>query len=166
MPDNEIVNLMEQVFHARREVWEAAVEGLRAFDREAFLTTVRDLLQTDDLRLWKKAAYAVAKIQPETATGLLLPYLSDSDPEKRYHIAGLLGDYGTLEAVELLMQILKNDPDADVRHLTAHSLGKLGDKRAVALLQWVKENDKGEDYEGRPIAEMAGKAIERIMRGT
>lgn len=161
---DEFISLVRQVGHGRRDVSEAALAALSVLDRQAYLEAIRNLLSErgDDLQLWRMASYSVAKIHREAAPELLIPFLGDENPHKRWHIVGLLGDSGSRQAVEPLMQVVENDPDPDIRHLAAFSLGKLGDKRALDVLQWVMENDLGEDYESRPVAGAAREAIERI----
>ncbi|MBI1259816.1 MAG: hypothetical protein GC204_20300 [Chloroflexi bacterium] len=170
MPNSkhDVESLIRQLYQANRDQREQLLETLSGvIDRAECLSALGELLSAsaDDQILWANAAYAVAKIDSTAATALLTPFLSDDRPERRYHVAGLLGDYGTLAAVEPLMQALKNDLDADVRHLSAFSLGKLGDTRAIELLEWVQANDTGVDFDGHTISGTAGDAIERILTG-
>jgi len=64
--------------------------------------------------------------------------------------------------IPALCQVLASDKDSDVRFIAAQSLGKVGDASAIPALEYAADHDIGTDYEGRPISDEAGKAIELI----
>jgi HEAT repeat protein len=88
--------------------------------------------------------------------------LQDPDDDLRGFLCQELGAYGRPEAVPLLVDTLQNDPDATNRTWAAWGLGNIGDPAAVPALGLAMRSDLGEDYEGRPVKEIAAEAIRRI----
>lgn len=79
---------------------------------------------------------------------------------------GQLGERANAKCVGLLCDVLLNDEDADVRFCAARALAEVGDESALPTLRYAETNDKGEDYEGRPISEVAREAVEAILART
>jgi HEAT repeat protein len=90
--------------------------------------------------------------------------IHDEDDDVRGFLCMELGAYKRREAVPLLVDALLNDPDATNRTWAAWGLGNIGDPSALPTLKLAMQNDLGEDYEGRPVKEIAAEAIRRITQ--
>ena len=64
--------------------------------------------------------------------------------------------------IPTLCAVLLGDNDSDVRFIASRLLGNIGDISAIHALGYAADHDIGSDYEGRPIADEARKAIEQI----
>jgi beta-lactamase regulating signal transducer with metallopeptidase domain len=79
---------------------------------------------------------------PKRRTEALTTLLLDSpDPAERRHAATALGDFGDAEALQALIEALR-DRDDSVREHVATALGQIGDKRAVAPLSDLLRSDR------------------------
>jgi HEAT repeat protein len=98
---------------------------------------IANLLTRGDGRLRARAAWALARIDPERTTEcveLLLKSVGDADARTRRLAHQALGALGpaTPEVVPALIQALR-DPDCDVRCAAAGSLGEIGPPAREAL---------------------------------
>jgi hypothetical protein len=64
-------------------------------------------------------------------------------------------------AVQALCAALLSDEDPDVRFAAAEALGEVGDATALEALERAAQRDTRENFESRPIAEVARTSIER-----
>jgi HEAT repeat-containing taxis protein len=156
-----VIKLLEQ-FHPFSDLGISGVQArLSEFDRSYLFGIFQEILLTNP-HMRKVTTGAMVRIDSQSATPLLLPLLNDPDSDLRYHLCGLLGQYGDSSVVEALVTML-HDSDPNVRLIAAFSLGKVGDENALSALRWTEENDTGTDYEGRPIHLMATEAIRAII---
>ncbi len=77
----------------------------------------------------------------EPALDPLLEALGDVDAERRRHAAWALGHMGNEQAVEPLLELLKDDSDSAVQGAAAWALGRLRDPRALEPLLAMVEAD-------------------------
>jgi HEAT repeat protein len=121
---------------------EEAAAALVAIGSRAFDALARAL----DQPYWitrRNAAWALGALDDPRAVKLLLPALSDSEPDVRAQAAWALGALDAPAASEKLAATLK-DPDARVRQQSAWALGAIGDSRATpVLITALKDSDAG-----------------------
>ena len=108
------------------------------------------------------AAHVVMRMIPGSAFDLLVPLLKKPRSGLRWWICGLLMTSGDRRAVTALIEVLQTDEDPGVRLVATNGLGEFRDPAALPALRQAAENDKGEDWEGRTVADAARDAIERI----
>lgn len=100
------------------------------------------LLDSSDPDLQWKAADALGTFG-EPASTPLIKILNYPKMHVRLGAIEALGDIRSKNAVEPLIEKLKNDPDNEVRWVAALSLGQIGDMRAVpALVEALKDPDR------------------------
>ena len=88
----------------------------------------------------------------------LLEDLQTSNSEKvRYNAARVLGEMGDVNAVEPLINVLKNDKNGSVRLYAARALGELGDCQATLPLIESLREDRNVDVRVR-----AARALGRL----
>lgn len=74
----------------------------------------------------------------------MIKQLKDENPKKRAEAAQKLGDSKSNEAVQPLVEVLKQDSDQRVRIVAATSLLKLGDKNLIPSLESIKDQEGNE----------------------
>jgi len=128
------------------KVASALIDGLRDADAEYRCTIASVFLRVD---------FAMA-IQHVPAL------LHDEDGGVQGFLCMELGAHRRSEAVPHLVDVLSRDPEGTHRFLAAWALGNIGDPAGLPALRQAMQNDEGVDYEGRPVKEVAAKAIRRI----
>jgi HEAT repeat protein len=108
------------------------------------------LLSDGDQRVREVAAWAL-KAMDETIENALIAELRDSDWEKRFKAAQMLGGLKGAKTVPYLIELLR-DTEARVRRQAALSLGRIGDSRAVEAL---KSSLEDKDAQVRKAAQWA-----------
>lgn len=159
----QVRRLFEKLHTSDRAGRDALINELRKLDRPLLLSVLAEMLPDPDDEARCDTAEALLRIDPEAGVPLVLPLLEAPQDFVRWHVCGLLHDFGDERAVEPLTKVILNDPDGDVRHIACYALGKIGASRALPALQWVQQNDRGTDYEGDPVSRMAEEAIESIL---
>lgn len=100
------------------------------------------LLDSRDPDLQWKAADALGTMG-ERARGPLHTILQYPKMHVRLGAIEALGDIGSPDSVEPVVERLRHDPDNEVRWVAALSLGQIGDPRAVpALVEALKDPDR------------------------
>jgi HEAT repeat protein len=115
-----------------------------------------------DLDLCCDAAEAIMRIDRLSGIALILPLLKNPDAGVHWWICGLLSSVNDGSATNSLSEVLLNDPESFVRLAAAFALGGTGDAVALPALAQAAQTDKGEDWEGRTVADAARKAIAKI----
>ncbi|GBC77852.1 Phycocyanobilin lyase subunit alpha [bacterium HR08] len=113
--------------------------------------------EDEDLGVQLAAVRALAQIADARAAPILCRWLGEKRliPEIRQQIARALGEIGSAEAVEPLIQALR-DEDWWVRTAAAKALGQIGDARAVEpLIQALRDK-------GKWVRTAAAKALGQI----
>lgn len=103
------------------------------------------------------------KKQPKKSFDELLVDLRTSNSEKvRYNAARILGEIGDSNAVEPLIDVLKNDRNGSVRLYAARALGELGEVSATMPLIESLREDRNVDVRvraARALGRLGGKEV-------
>jgi HEAT repeat protein len=136
---------------------------LQSLDRQWVIGVLTTLLADPDPEMRCDAAEALVRIDPKCALDVILPLLNDPVSSVRWHICGLLHDFGDERASAHLVKVLLEDPEGDVRLLAAAALGNVGNHTVIPALRQAQQFDDGIDYEGRRVRDMAAEAIDSIL---
>ena len=143
--------------------FERNIRELGLMDRQSVLDVLGALVAQDpNPEIRGNASTCLLKLAGPSALQLVLPLLDHPDQSLRWHVCGLLHDFGDKTVVPYLTNVLLEDPEPGVRIVAAWALEKHGNLSALPALQHAAENDKGADWEGRTVADAARQAIERI----
>lgn len=160
--DVEIVESHLKQLHPYSDLGvEGAYARLMEFEKYYLFEIFAEIILAHE-SLRKVTAKAILHIDAQQGLPLVLPLLEDKNSDIRIHICGLLSQFGDERAIPYRIEML-NDEDPNVRYTTTFALGKIGSKEVISILQSVKQNDTGTDYEGRPIGDMASRAIQNII---
>jgi HEAT repeat protein len=155
--------LLKTMYHEFDEdVREAALGKWERIDKSALRLELNKLLNDDDGDIRCDAATALLEMAAGGNLPQVLPLLSDGDKDVRWHICGLLMDFGDSRAEDSLANLLLHDPIADVRFIAASALGKCGTEASIAALESASSNDSGVDREGRSIKDECAESIRMI----
>lgn len=113
-------------------VQQAAMDALMAFEDESAVYMVLPLLSDQRVHVRNMSREILEKIGGH-GIGLFGFYIKDEDEDVRKMIADILGNIRRPEAVNFLVEMLK-DPCSNVRSSAAEGLGKIGDSTAVEPL--------------------------------
>ena len=148
------------------KAFNAARQALEHLPKERAVTILEDLAKESKANLRSRAITELGRISKERCEPLTIRFLSDKDPLVRVSAVYSVGKLEMTSGVPLLIDMLQNDPDDVVRSWTATVLGQLGTESALAALRVAASHDRGTDHEGRPIREIAVKAISKIEERT
>lgn len=157
---NSLLVELHSVDSTRRD---SIVRELQKQDWETVVSILRNLLNNPDSDVRADAAEAALRIDPYQSIDIVLPLLNESDSTMRWHICGLLHDFGDKRAARVLVKILLEDSDGDVRWMAAWALGEIGDDTALSALHQAAEDDDGTDHEGRRVCDVAAESIREIL---
>jgi HEAT repeat protein len=144
---------------------ERAVAELRALERESLFRSLAKLLSQPDTDIHCNACLAAVLTDQASGIDLVLPLLKDRDSDVRWHVCGLLHDFGDHRAIQPLIERLHADPDPLVRGTAAYALGGIGDPSAIPALQAAELEDHEVDPQGFTPSYSAKQALEEISRG-
>lgn len=143
--------------------FESSIRELGLMDRQSVLDVLGGLIVEDpNPEIRGNASTCLLKLAGASAVPQVLPLLDHPDQSLRWHVCGLLHDFGDERAVPNLAKVLLEDPEPKVRIVAAWALEKHGDLRALPALHHAADTDTGADWEGRTVADAARGAIERI----
>ena len=124
---------------------------------------MRDIFEREsNAKVRGRAFYAILTIQGFDRVQFLLDLFEGSSIDWQIAYYEELSRFHDSRAIAKLCNILLEDSDPDMRYTAAESLAEIGDSTAIAALEYAQANDSGTDYEGFPIADMAGEALQRI----
>ncbi|WP_075207586.1 HEAT repeat domain-containing protein [Archangium violaceum] len=118
----------------------------------SLLQHVLDELKDPDPRKRIFALDKIARINPDNALEIILPFLSDSHGDVRVEAAFNLGEIANPAAVPHLLTTIKNDSDDTVR---AEAIGALESYRSSEILQCLLEEVRRVKRSRRPRQEVA-----------
>jgi hypothetical protein len=118
--------------------------------------------QESDLDTKSRAYHGILALEHFDRVQFLLDMLESSSVDWYFAYCKDLAFFHDRRAMAKLCNILLEDPEPDLRYVAAESLAEMGDTTAIAALEYAQHNDTGCDFEGFPIAEMAGQAIQKI----
>ena len=166
--DRRAVPALISLLQDHETVWSAAQDAAYALGEIGDGRAVEPLIDLlDEPFVAGRAIEALEKIgDPRMVEPLIRVFVERPEAS----IATVLGRLGDKRSVEPLIEALKS-PNPSIRFYAARALGKLGDKRALAALVWSVENDREpirdrRSIRGKSVSDAAGKAIERIERGS
>lgn len=130
---SEIQPLLDGLVSSDAASREQAHSDLLAMRFNATEPLVAALATKDDRYRWK-ILMILSEIADRRAAAGVIACLRSSSPAIRIAAAQFLGDIGAAEAVDPLIDILKNNFNDQAAVWVIQALGKLADKRAVPLL--------------------------------
>jgi HEAT repeat protein len=163
MPPIDVTPLLQSLHAYSRSERDEVVEYFRALDRDAVLSALKTVLASSDLDARGDAAEAILRIDRRAGLDLVIPLLRDPDAITRWHVSGLMHDFGDERATDELVHLLLEDGDADVRLTAAYALEEIGDARAMAALQHAVAFDDGHGKHGHSVRRAAEDAIQNIL---
>ncbi|KPK97539.1 MAG: hypothetical protein AMK75_07460 [Planctomycetes bacterium SM23_65] len=118
------------------------------------------LAQSDEDPLVRSSALtAVATQQPQAAVELAKRLRTDRSPMVRRDAVKVLAEHGDASAVDVLIEIARNDPDARTRRTAVLALGKYDEPRVIrALIECLSDDS-------RTVAHAARDSLTRISGG-
>jgi hypothetical protein len=117
-----------------------AIGKLSKCDKSLVYETLTRTLKSDDLEMRCRAATALCLLDRENCI-LLIPLLQDLEDGVRWHICGLLHDFGNDKTIIPLTHIAKTDKAVGVRVQATSALGRIGGKNIMPTLEWIRDND-------------------------
>ena len=142
-----------------------AIQEMRAFGPHRLIPLLIGMLANSDAEVRCNAAQAILWIDDKQGIHHLLPLFRDADSVVRWHVCGLMHDFGDERAVTFLMDCMKNDPDPQVRGTAAYALGAIGSLRAIPALTETLGNDHNVDRLGFTPSFCAEQALKAITEG-
>jgi HEAT repeat protein len=109
-----------------------------------------------------RALIGMPSISRTRAERLAVALVTDPEEVVRSYACETLGQLKDRRSLLLMAQLLGSDPSSLVRHTAAFWLGELGDESVLPALLSAVELDSGPDHEGRPVREIAAKAVQKI----
>ncbi|MBN9117850.1 MAG: HEAT repeat domain-containing protein [Planctomycetes bacterium] len=140
-----------------------AIREMRAAGAARLFPLLRAILSDADSCLRLQACEAVLWVDPEHGAELVLPLLTDTDANVRYHACGCLHDFGDERAVGPLARVLAHDPDPALRGIAAYALGGIGSPAAIPDLLDVMASDHEFDNLGHQPSTTAATALDAIL---
>ena len=143
----------------------------RSTYQKAVIATLYGQLERDNslTRCCAIRALGRLKVEDVAVRQRLIELLRDPDPDVRLDAVVTLGDLGTSESVDSLIETLLGDPEGEVRIEAARSLSKLRSPAAVdALIRCVREDGlpqldlSVDDLEFGDSLEVQGQALEAL----
>nr|RNJ64583.1 MAG: HEAT repeat domain-containing protein [Leptolyngbya sp. IPPAS B-1204]RNJ64714.1 MAG: HEAT repeat domain-containing protein [Leptolyngbya sp. IPPAS B-1204] len=164
--ETTIPRLMAILDDADTNYRRAAVKALGAIGVDAVPPLVEALLHSENVTVRGSAAKALAQValnypdQPFPATGIAGLQTALSDPNPVVHIAAVmaLGEIGTPEVVEVLIQALRTSDNPALGVSIVNALASIGDSRGVEVLQDLIQNQTTDSY----VRETATSALSRL----
>ena len=142
---------------------EDALSQLTELERDQTIETLVTFLTDEDGQTRGDAAEALMKIDSSRGQKEVVKLLDDVEVPLRWHIVGLLFDFGNSDVTGDLIRVLKTDESGDVRYFAACALGRIGDKSALGPLQEASTTDNGADREGRRVSDAANESIAELQ---
>lgn len=158
----EISRLLVRLHEPDLDAQRNAIALLAGIERKRIVEVLVTLLEADDGQTRGDAAEALMKIEGAKAQKVVAKLLHADDAPLRWHVVGLLFDYGNADGAHELVRVLKEDESADVRYFAACALGRIGDDTALESLEATSREDDGADREGRRVSHAAREAIIEI----
>lgn len=148
-----------------------AIEELRQLGVEALQYLVQTLYSSDDL-IRQHAATVMMMAFGLEGQKLLLPLSQDPNDNLRFHVCGLLYDFGDADALITLVDRLRNDSVVSIRALAADALERIGSRGVVipdyviAALEETVRIDREYGANGFSPSEQAQRALSWIRHNT
>ncbi|HEU0291245.1 MAG TPA: HEAT repeat domain-containing protein [Anaerolineales bacterium] len=165
--ENEIFKLLDELYHNPLRGWPDIIAQLKKVDRDSLVKTARILLEDSNPEKRRQGIEALMATDPEKNVSLILPMLSDVDPEVRYlamyyikRPKELLKDK---RIISLVIKSLFEDPSPVVRIEAAEALGECTtSEEAKSALLWARDHDFEYDDQGYNVSYIAKIALENF----
>ncbi len=141
----------------------ARIAEMRAVGAAMLFPALAKMFADPDLEVRCRASLAALLIDETRGIDLVLPLLNDPDNVVRWHVCGLMHDFGNFRAVASLIERMRADPNPQVRGTAAWALGAIGDPAALPALKAIVELDHEEDVQGWRPSDYAKDAIDEIL---
>lgn len=141
-----------------RTVRKAAAE-CKEFGAEKILGFLQQAVLHADEVLRCEALDLIAHISPEHAVAEAGHLLQSANPEVRRAACDILGECPTPDSEQVLLTHLGIEQEPFVRYAATASLRWVGTGRSIPTLSQIAATDKSQDFEGRPIGELASDLI-------
>jgi HEAT repeat protein len=161
-----ISNLLQALHAVDTRERDAIIVELQGCSKDIVVEVFNPYLTIPDTDIRADAAEALFRVLGSEAIDILLPLLNDPIAIVRYHICGLLHDFGDQRATPALVEKLSNDPDATVRSVAAYALGEIADDTALPALAYAQEWDTEVDSWGHAVCDTAASAAAEIIART
>ncbi len=119
-----------------------AVHSLGTLGDKKYLPVIKEALADDQALLRAYAASALANIEGEDVTDLLMEALRDSFWRTRKSALETLGKRKAEKAVPIIIYKARKDPEKVIRTEALRSLGKIGGEEATAFLKEYFLNER------------------------
>lgn len=137
---------------------------MKGLDQSQLFAVLADLLMEADIDIRANVIEVALRLNKAKGVKLVLPILNNSKDDLRIHACGLMHEFGTEEAIEPVLRVLKQDPDPQGRGVAAYALGGIGHVRAIPALAWVEQHDHEYDWSGHSPSSSAIAAITSILK--
>ena len=141
------------------------ISQLKEANKDSLIKVARNLLEDTDVEKRMKGIEGLMVTDPEKNVELILPLLSDPDPDVRWEVVYWIKRNAIVESGEisnLLIKALREDPSPDVRTDAAEALGMCRTPEAKSALLWAANQDFESDSQGYSVSEVAKAALKRI----
>lgn len=148
------------------------MNSIKKANRETVIENLQEVLSRDNSLSRCCAVRALEKMKAidKESINKLIDALHDSDPDVSMDAAQALGNLNMEDAVDPLIDTLKNDPDGEVRIQAVIALGKMRSKKALnVLMECIKEDGyldiydgEGDDMEFAPAWEVQSQALDAL----
>ena len=161
--DNELTHIIEDISEKGPEKRHLAIGKLQRIDKKQVLKRTKEIIfnTEEDFDLRYDAVEGLCQTNRHMIY-LLYPLLQDTNNLFRNWICKNIGKFGSEDAIEPLLKVIKEDPDPWIRVTAVEALGALGDDRVLPTLEWVRDNDLEEDGRGLSAGWVAADSIREI----
>lgn len=164
-PYVDIMLLLRQWDDGLQQAETSSLIQLRQYDPQDISSALSAILRyaEDDMRLI--AVDAAPHLVPrEVMIDLLLPGLSDARSSVRWSICKVFQKNPDPRVIQPVLSVLQMDENPHVRVAAIDVLCEVGDAQSLPVLAYAMEHDRGENYEGRTVAQAAEEAIAAIQK--
>lgn len=158
-----VIKLLGDLHSSDRHIRQRSIDEAKSMNRDLVIDELMQCLHEPDPNMRSDAAEALLLVDGSRSVGIVLPLLADNVASVRWHVCGLLHDFGDEKITPQLVTVLQSDAEPFVRMAAAYALGGVGAASAIDALRYAHEHDKGTDYEGRRVCDVAADAIEEIL---
>ncbi|MBI3942560.1 MAG: HEAT repeat domain-containing protein [Chloroflexi bacterium] len=141
MTSDQILELLTGLHAPDNQAREKTVVRLKAMDKSQSFSVLISLLSHQDGNVRCDAATAMQLIDERQGVDAILSLMIDKSHYVRWHICGLMHDFGDERAIEPLIERIKTDSDPQVRGTAAYALGGVGNPKAISALQETARDD-------------------------
>jgi HEAT repeat protein len=139
------------------------LDELREMEAEKVLPILRRFLSDYDGEIRCEAATLLLLLGGASELSCVVGLFDDREDWVRYHVVGLMDNFGNESIIDALSKVLKSDSDPGVRGQAAFALGKIGSPRSIPSLLDSLERDHELDQLGYSPSFVAATALDEIL---